>query len=56
MDIFTMSVNDAARALGVGRTYIYRLINDGTIETIRLGRRRLIKTSSLKGLAENGHQ
>lgn len=48
----TLGVNDAARALGVGRTHLYSMIRDGRIEAIKLGRRTLIKTESLRRLVE----
>ncbi|WP_375397205.1 helix-turn-helix domain-containing protein [uncultured Sphingomonas sp.] len=50
----TLRINDAARALGIGRTHLYRLIGDGKIETVQLGRRRLVKLASLKKLVEEG--
>ncbi|MEO6387943.1 MAG: helix-turn-helix domain-containing protein [Croceibacterium sp.] len=48
----TLGIKDSARALGVGRTHLYRLINDGKIDTILLGRRRLVTTASLRKLVE----
>lgn len=50
----TIGVNDTARALGVGRTHVYRLISEGKIDTILLGRRRLVKTDSLRRLVDAG--
>lgn len=50
MESLAISVKDAARALGVGRTTVYLLVNTGEIETIHVGRRRLIKTASLRKL------
>lgn len=47
-----LGVNDAARTLGIGRTHVYRLISEGKIDTILLGRRRLIKAASLQKLIE----
>ena len=47
-------INDAARALGVGRTHLYRLINEGRIDTVQLGRRRLVKAASLRKLIDEG--
>ncbi|WP_293988821.1 helix-turn-helix domain-containing protein [Sphingomonas sp.] len=52
--LLALRINDAARALGVGRTHLYRLINEGKIETIQLGRRRLVKAASLRKLIEEG--
>lgn len=52
--LLALRINDAARALGVGRTHLYRLINEGKIDTICLGRRRLVKAASLRKLIEEG--
>ncbi len=49
----TIGVNDTARALGCGRTHVYRLISEGKIDTILLGRRRLVKTESLFNLVNS---
>lgn len=50
MDSLAISVKEAARALGVGRTTVYALLNEGQLDTIHVGRRRLIKTASLRRL------
>ena len=53
----TLSVRDAAEYLSIGRTKIYELINTNQIETIKLGRRRLVKRNSLLklvGETDNG--
>ena len=48
------SVKAACQSLNVGRTYLYSLINEGRLETVKLGRRTLIKVSSIQALiAEN---
>ncbi|HTN60031.1 MAG TPA: helix-turn-helix domain-containing protein [Devosia sp.] len=52
MEIIATSIKDAAKALGLGRTSIYALIREGRLETIKLGRRRLVKTDSLRRLVE----
>jgi excisionase family DNA binding protein len=44
------SINDACRLTGLGRTTIYALINTKRIETVKLGRRTLVKTASLRRL------
>jgi len=49
---FTTSINEAAKALSLGRTSIYALINEGRLETVKIGRRRLIKVDSIKRLLE----
>jgi hypothetical protein len=35
----------------VGRTSLYGLINSGRLDTVKLGRRTLVKVSSIKALA-----
>lgn len=50
MEPLTCSVDEAARALGVGRVTIYRRINDGIIESVRFGGRRLVKIDSVRRL------
>ncbi|MGE4323673.1 MAG: helix-turn-helix domain-containing protein [Sphingobium sp.] len=50
MDVITCSVSDAARALGLGRTRVYELLNSGQIESFTLGRRRLVKVNSIRKL------
>lgn len=44
------SIKAACQALHVGRTYLYTLINRGQLDTVKLGRRTLIKVSSMKAL------
>lgn len=39
---FALSPEEAAEALGVGRTTIYELLASGRIASIRVGRRRLV--------------
>lgn len=50
MEPLALSINDTAKALGLGRTSIYAMIADGRLEAFRLGRRRLIRTESIKRL------
>lgn len=50
MDIITISIKDAAKALSLGRTSIYALIRNGKLETIKLGRRTLVKVASIRRL------
>lgn len=50
MEPIATSVNGAAKALSLGRTSIYALINEGKLETVKLGRRTLIKTASIRRL------
>jgi excisionase family DNA binding protein len=47
------SINETAKALSLGRTTIYALIREGRLETIKLGRRTLVKTESIRRLLES---
>jgi len=51
MDALLIGIPDAARALGVGRSKAYELIAEGKLETICIGRRRLVRTDSIRALA-----
>jgi len=50
MEPLSISINDAAKALGVGRTSIYAMIADGRLEAFKLGRRTLVRVESLHKL------
>jgi excisionase family DNA binding protein len=51
MDPLLCSIPDAATALNLGRSKIYDLINEGKLVTITIGRRRLVRTDSVRALA-----
>ena len=42
-----LSVEEAARCLGVGRTQVFVLLRQGALKSVRIGRRRLIPRSEL---------
>jgi excisionase family DNA binding protein len=52
MEPLAISVNEATKVLGLGRTSIYAMIGDGRLETFKLGRRTLIKTASIRALVD----
>ncbi|HEU0099028.1 MAG TPA: helix-turn-helix domain-containing protein [Allosphingosinicella sp.] len=52
METLATSVKGAAEALSLGRTSIYVLIKEGRLETVKLGRRTLIKTASIRALLD----
>ena len=56
MHPISLSITDAARAIGVGRTTLYKFINSGELETSKLGSRTLVKTESLHRLLAQGGQ
>ena len=47
-----MSPRDAARAIGISRSSLYRLMKQGRIRTVKLGRRTLVPTSELSALID----
>jgi excisionase family DNA binding protein len=47
-DILTLTIHDACKALGVGRTNLYRLISEGHIEARALGGRTVVPVDSLR--------
>lgn len=49
-DVKAYSVVDAARQLGISRSKLYELIAGGELETIQVGRRRLVSTAALDRL------
>jgi len=57
MDQLFVSITEACRSVGVGRTTMYRLFDAGSVETVKIGRRRLVKIASLRvlgGMASPG--
>jgi excisionase family DNA binding protein len=47
-----VSIKEARRLIGVGHTRIYELINAGALETIRIGKRRMVRYSSLQKFSD----
>ncbi len=47
-----LSINETAKALGLGRTSIYGLLRSGRLEAVKLGRRTLVKVESIRRLIE----
>jgi excisionase family DNA binding protein len=41
------AVEEAARALGIGRTLMYRLISTGAVESVTIGRLRKVPVDAL---------
>lgn len=48
----TISIEEAARALGIGKSLAYDLVNKGTIPTIALGARRVVPVKLLEQKVE----
>lgn len=47
----TVTIKTALALLGIGRTTIYELMDQGVVETTKIGRRRLVIYSSLELIA-----
>ena len=43
-----VSVDEACRLTGVGRSKIYELIAEGTMPSLKIGRRRLVRLSAIR--------
>jgi excisionase family DNA binding protein len=50
MEPIVASINDTAKALSLGRTSIYQLIREGRLETVKMGRRTLVRIESIRRL------
>ena len=46
-----LTAEEAAEQLGIGRTLMYKLIADGEIESIRIGRLRRVPTTAIQDYA-----
>ena len=51
-----ISVEEAARRLGIGRSLAYSMANDGRLPTIRLGRRLMVSVPALRELVAGAVQ
>ena len=51
----TCSITEACRAVGFGRTKLYELMEEGHVETVKIGRRRLVRVPSLLGYLSKDH-
>lgn len=53
MSALLLSIPSAADRLGIGRTTLYKLANDGVVPTVQVGSRRLIRDADLVAYAES---
>lgn len=51
MEALLCSIPDAAAALGLGRSKVYELIGEGQLQTVSIGRRRLVCVASVRAFA-----
>lgn len=54
MERIYISIREAGSALGVSRSTIYRLMDGGHLQAVKIGRRRLIRRDAIAGLIELG--
>lgn len=47
-ETISVTIPDAVRATGIARSKLYDLLGTGEIEAVKLGRRTLIRTESLR--------
>lgn len=52
MEPVAISINDTAKVLGVCRSSVYGLIKSGGLDAIKIGRRTLLTTESIRRLAQ----
>ncbi len=52
MEALLVSIKQTGEALNIGRTSVYALINEGKLETRKMGRRRLVTVESIRRLVE----
>lgn len=52
MEPLAISIKETTKVLGVGRTTVYAFISAGRLHTLKLGRRTLVSTASIRQLAE----
>lgn len=50
MEPITVTVDGARKALGIGTTKLYELIGAGKLRTVKVGRRTLVRTDSIRDL------
>jgi excisionase family DNA binding protein len=47
-------VNDFCKVVGIGRTYVYELINSNRLRSVRIGGRRIIPADEARRLVREG--
>lgn len=52
MEPVLVSISDAARMLGIGKTKAYALIQEQALDTVLIGTRRLVTIASINRLVE----
>ena len=53
MNPLLLNPETAAQTLGISRTALYKLLGDGSLESIKIGRSRRIPAEALESLVEH---
>jgi excisionase family DNA binding protein len=51
-----LSVNEAARVLGIERATLYRLLRAGELESVRVGKRQKFRPEDIEAYLEQGRE
>ncbi len=51
-----LTAEETARILGIGRTFVYELLASGRLESLKLGRRRLVPVDAIERLIAEERQ
>jgi excisionase family DNA binding protein len=54
VEAFLFTIPETCQALGIGRSKVYGLINDGRLERVKIGKRTLVRVASIRALAGEG--
>ena len=52
METLSVPIEEAARAIGGSRSTVYRLIESGDLERVKIGRRALVTTESVRAYVD----
>jgi excisionase family DNA binding protein len=47
-----LRIKDAAQSYGISRSLIYKMMGDGRLRTVKIGKRRLIPVAAIEALFE----
>jgi len=56
---YLCSIRETINLIGMGRTSVYSLINDGSLKTVKIGARRLVRIDSITAFIDQiseGHR
>ena len=48
MERLLLTIGEAAEMLGVGRSQVYRLISDGQLTSVKIGRSRRVSVAAIR--------